>query len=129
MKRFFLIMTLALLTGGIVFAQNPRRGNGNEKMDPKERAERMTERIVKEYSLNDAQKQQLLEASKAYMEKMGDMPMQRGDKDADKSKADARREEMKTAREAYDAQIQKILTKEQYADYKSKRDNSRRGQR
>ena len=50
----------------------------SDKMpEPKVRAERMTERMVKEYSLNDTQKQQLLEANLALVEKMGDMPMHR----------------------------------------------------
>ena len=31
--------------------------------------------LVKEYSLNDTQKQQLLEANLALVEKMGDMPI------------------------------------------------------
>lgn len=38
-------------------------------MTPAERAEKMTERMVKEYSLNDAQKKQLLEVNLARCEK------------------------------------------------------------
>ena len=101
MKRIVLIWMAAFLMGGMAMAQHARH---SDKMpEPKVRAERMTERMVKEYSLNDTQKQQLLEANLALVEKMGD-----------------KREEMKTARIAYDSQLQKIMTEEQYAAYSKK---------
>lgn len=155
MKRIIMIMVAAFLMGGMVMAQHARRG---DKMpEPKVRAERMTERMAKEYSLNDTQKKQLLEANLVLVEKMGDMPKHRrgdirkGKKDcactcskADKhhNKKDSvakkecgkaqltdeqraqkkaemakKREEMTAARTAYNAQLQKIMTKEQYASY------------
>lgn len=128
----------AFLTGGMVMAQHARR---SDKMpDPKVRAERMTERMVKEYSLNDTQKKQLLEANLALVEKTGNMPMHRrpdmrkGKKDSDscccakadkhhaqrKAEMQKKREEMQAARTAYDAQLQKIMTKDQYAAYSKK---------
>lgn len=154
MKRISLLMIVALLMGGMAMAQQNRRDD--RKFDPKVRAERMTERMVKEYSLNDTQKKQLQEANLALVEKTGDRPMhRRGDmrkgknesdscccakaghrKDAKVNKKDGKRpqltdeqraqmkagmekqrEEMKAARSAYDAQLQKIMTKEQYAAY------------
>lgn len=145
MKKIILLLVTAFLMGGMTMAQQARRGD--KTGDPKVRAERMTERMVKEYSLNDAQKQQLQEANLALMEKMGDMPMRRrqgmrpGNNDKDtctcatpkkegkkhqmtdeqraKMKAERknRHEEMETARTAYDAQLQKIMTKDQYAAY------------
>lgn len=155
MKRIIMIMVAAFLMGGMVMAQHARRG---DKMpEPKVRAERMTERMAKEYSLNDTQKKQLLEANLTLVEKMGDMPkhrrgdMHKGKKDractcskADKhhNKKDSvakkecgkaqltdeqraqkkaemakKREEMTAARTAYNVQLQKIMTKEQYASY------------
>lgn len=153
MKRISLLMIVALLMGGMAMAQQNRR---DKKVDPKVRAERMTERMVKEYSLNDAQKKQLQEANLALVEKTGDKAMhRRGElrkgknesdscccakaghrKDAKVNKKDGKRpqltdeqraqakagmkkqrEEMKAARTAYDAQLQKIMTKEQYAVY------------
>lgn len=173
MKRIILILVAAFLTGGMVMAQHGRRG---DKMpDPKTRAERMTERMVKEYSLNDTQKKQLLEANLALVEQTGNMPMHRrpdmkkgeqkcdscnctktdkhhakadkhhkkGDKHHKKDgkfdkkdgkraqltdeqraqrKADMqqKREEMQAARTAYDAQLQKIMTKDQYDAYTKK---------
>ena len=121
MKRIVLIWMAAFLMGGMAMAQHARH---SDKMpEPKVRAERMTERMVKEYSLNDTQKQQLLEANLALVEKMGDMPIhqltheQRAQKKAEMEK---KREEMKTARIAYDSQLQKIMTEEQYAAYSKK---------
>ena len=56
MKRIVLIWMAAFLMGGMAMAQHARH---SDKMpEPKVRAERMTERMVKEYSLNDTQKQQ-----------------------------------------------------------------------
>ena len=66
MKRISFLLVALLMVGGMAMAQGPRRGGQN--MDPKERAERMTERMAKEYSLNETQKKQLLEANMALME-------------------------------------------------------------
>ena len=67
MKRIVLIWMAAFLMGGMAMAQHARH---SDKMpEPKVRAERMTERMVKEYSLNDTQKQQLLEANLAWLRK------------------------------------------------------------
>lgn len=129
MKRIILIMVATFFMGGLVMAQHARRG---DKMpDPKVRAEHMTERMAKEYSLDDAQKKQLLEANLVLVAKMGDHKKgdnvtkkegkrpqltdeQRAQKKAEMGK---KREEMKSARTAYTAQLQKIMTKDQYAAY------------
>ena len=159
MKRIFMILMAAFLIGGMAMAQHARRG---DKMpDPKTRAEHMTERMAKEYSLNDSQKKQLLEANLAFAEKMGDKrmhhraDMRKGKKGCNsctckkenqdckkegkvakkgnrkpqltdeqrtqkKAEMEKRREEMKVNRTAYDAQLQKIMTKDQYAAYTKK---------
>lgn len=125
MKRIIMIMVAAFLMGGMVMAQHARRGG--KMPEPKVRAERMTERMAKEYSLNDTQKKQLLEANLALVEKMGDMPMHRrgdmrkGKKDCtctcSKAEMAKKREEMTAARTTYNVQLQKIMTKDQYAAY------------
>lgn len=135
MKKIVLLMVAVFLLGGMAMAQQTRR---NDKMpDPKVRAERMTERMAKEYSLNETQKKQLLEANMALVEKMGDRPMHRRP-DMRKGKAECdscvhakmskhhgkdakvgkkKYEEMQATRAAYDAELQKIMTKDQYAAY------------
>lgn len=110
----------------------------------------MTERMAKEYALNDAQKKQLLEANLALVEKMRDMPkhrkpkMKRGERNCNscccekadkchkensltdeqcaqkKAEMEKKRKEMQDARSAYDVKLQKIMTKEQYAAYTQK---------
>lgn len=141
MKRISFLMIALLMIGGMAMAQGPRRG-GDTKMDPKTRAERMTERMVKEYSLNDTQKKKLFEINLAMAEQqMGgcsetaksDMKQGKKDKNTQvtdnccsnkketkkvtKEDREKMRNEMKASREAYDTQLKKILTKEQYDAY------------
>lgn len=129
-----------MLMGGVVMAQGHRKGDRRE-VTPKERAERMTERMAKEYSLNDTQKKELLATNTALMEKMGNRhavkqdrkgktcqasdscTCRKGKGDAPKMAKEDReklRQEMKASREAYEAQLKKILTKDQYATYAKK---------
>lgn len=136
MKRIALIWMAAFLMGGMAMAQHARRSDN--MLEPKVRAERMTERMVKEYSLNDTQKQQLLEANLALVEKMGDIPMHRTkahkyhkrdgkyhqltdeQRAQKKTELEKKREEKKAARTAYDSQLQKIMTNDLYAAYSKK---------
>ena len=46
MKRISFLLAALLMMGGMAMAQGPRRGG--QDMDPKTRAERMTERMAKE---------------------------------------------------------------------------------
>ena len=71
MKRISFLLAALLMMGGMVMAQGPRRGG--QDMDPKTRAERMTERMAKEYSLNETQKKELLEVNMAFVQKMGEV--------------------------------------------------------
>ena len=138
MKRISFLLAALLMMGGMVMAQGPRRGG--QDMDPKTRAERMTERMAKEYSLNETQKKELLEVNMAFVQKMGERPgrmkpeMRQGKKgqsqatDSCTCKQDRRkaprmskmRQEMKASRESYEAGLKKIMTKDQYAAYTKK---------
>ena len=113
MKRIVFWMVALLLMSGVAMAQGNRQG-GRQQMDPKTRAQRMTERMVKEYSLNEDQKQQLLDANQGRHSK--------DDKAARMTKEEREKKaaEMKKSREDYDAQLKKILTKEQYDSYVKK---------
>lgn len=144
MKKVGLLLFALMMMGSIALAQGPRRG---ENMSTKERAEWMTERMVKEFSLNETQKKQLLEANLAWMEKMGNRPggerMKQGkdvqDKDSVSGKKEKRQDARKTekeerekmmqdmqaARVEYETQLQKILTKDQYAAYVKKQEERR----
>ncbi|MDE6348842.1 MAG: DUF4890 domain-containing protein [Bacteroides sp.] len=140
MRRIVLIWMAVFMMGGMVMAQQTRRGN--KMPDSKVRAERMTEQMVKEYSLNDTQKKQLWEANMTLLEKtehrLSDIKRgkSRNDScscacvDSLRMKSDRyhkRRggryqltDEQRAARTAYDLQLQKIMTNEQYAAYNKK---------
>ena len=128
---------MALMTTAMVMAQGPRRGGqGQQKeRDPKAHAERMTERMVKEYSLNEEQKKQLselnlahrLETDKAieeYTQKTKKADKKEKNKEAKeknaKEMADKMRESRKAQMDDYNAKLKKILTEEQYNDYTKK---------
>ena len=113
MKRIVFWMVALLLMSGVAMAQGNRQG-GRQQMDPKTRAERMTERMVKEYSLNEDQKQQLQAANQGGRSK--------DNKAAKMTKEEREKKmaEMKKSREDYDAQLKKIMTKEQYDSYVKK---------
>ena len=123
MKRIVFWMVALLLMSGVAMAQGNRQG-GRQQMDPKTRAQRMTERMVKEYSLNEDQKQQLLDVNLAWVEKMAANQGRhsKDDKAARMTKEEREKKaaEMKKSREDYDAQLKKILTKEQYDSYVKK---------
>lgn len=129
MKRIAFLMIALFMIGGVAMAQGQR--GEHKKMTPAERAEKMTERMVKEYSLNDTQKKQLQELNLTQCEKMdARMSSMRPHKDGKKEDEKApkmtkeerekMRAEMKTAGDEYNAQLQKIMTKEQYAAYTKK---------
>ncbi|GEM_PF-110479 len=65
------LMLVALFTlGGVAMAGEVKQEK--RAIDPKARAERMTEHMAKEYGLNDTQKKQLLDLNQTFAEKMGD---------------------------------------------------------
>lgn len=145
MKRIAFLMVALLMMGGITAMAQGHRGD-HKRMTPQQRAEKMTERMVKEYSLNDTQKAQLLQLNLAQCEKMdGRMSMhskkamkkdmkkdgkkdmkkdgQKNKKEAPKMTQEERekmRAEMKAAKENYNVQLQKIMTPDQYASYLKK---------
>ena len=106
MKRIVLIWMAAFLMGGMAMAQHARH---SDKMpEPKVRAERMTERMDRakahKHHKRDGKRHQLTDEQRAQK----------------KAEMEKKREEMKTARIAYDSQLRKIMTEEQYAAYSKK---------
>lgn len=146
MKRIGFLMVALLMIGGMAMAQGHRKGGSDKRMDPKAHAERMTERMAKEYSLNDTQKKELLEANLAHVAKVGTFAkgMKSGVKQGKKDKCtqvtdsccskkerkrapkmtienrEKMRKDAKALREDYDAQLKKIMSKEQFDAYAQK---------
>lgn len=145
MKKMILTMAVALMISGSVFAQSE---NAKRQTPPSKEqiAERMTEGMVKHYGLNDTQKTALLKLNKEYAEKMpmrmgrpggprGQRPSGEGFRPdstqqrqrPSKEEMDKRMEEMKKVRDAYDSELKKILTDDQYKQYQT--DQKNRGPR
>ena len=155
MKKLGFLLVVFVMVGGMALAQKPQKA---KKMDPKVRVERMTERMAKELSLNDAQKKQLQEANGVLMAQMdschlrpmvgkkGKCPMVRKKgccqmvacdsiapgkhqrmKVVKRSKEERAKvvETMKSAHQAYEAQLKRILTKEQFEVYTKKKEGMR----
>lgn len=123
MKKISLILVSLLMVGNLVMAQN--RGNG--RMNPRETAQEMTDRMVKAYSLNDEQKTQLQTVNQQFLEdaqkrfeavrgQAGNNPSGERPRMTPEQR-EKMQQEMKDSREAYNAQIQKILTEEQYKSF------------
>lgn len=117
-------MTLAaaLFISSTALAQEK---NDNRKQ---EMIKHRTERTVKEYNLNDKQAKQLLELNTKYADMMRPMHRHGGPghhgmrgQRPEPPKGDTKEmhEKMKKDMKAYDEELQKILTPEQYKNYKS----------
>lgn len=113
MKKFILA-AVVMVFSVTLSAQAPQRGERRE-FKPEDMATRMADGMKKELSLDDEQYKSVYnlflkrgEEMKARREK-GQQPQQMD--------REARREEMKKQQEAMNAELKKILTKEQYAKY------------
>ncbi len=129
MKRILVWMVAVLLVGGVAMAQGSRRGG--ERMDPKTRAQHMTERMTKEYALDENQQKQLLEVNLAWAEKMSANQGVRAKGDQaskpTKEEREKRIAEMEKSREDYETQLKAILTDKQYSSYE--KNQAERGKR
>ena len=146
MKRMILTMMAAALVSMTALAQEEKQGQRPEpKFDKAEMVKHRTDETVKRYNLNDKQAQQLLELNNKYADKMGPRPPHRGhmggpgrppkDKGDGKCQCpkpqkddqrpappkDEKRAEhhkkMKETMEAYNAELQKIMTADQFKSY------------
>ena len=146
MKRMILTLMAAALVSMTALAQEEKQGQRPEpKFDKAEMVKHRTDETVKRYNLNDKQAQQLLELNNKYADKMGPRPPHRGHKGGPgrppKDKGDCKcqcqkpqkddqrpappkdekraehHKEMKETIEAYNAELQKIMTADQFKSY------------
>lgn len=124
MKKF-LFTIVALLLSASTFSQQPQR----REFKPEEMATRMANGMKKELNLNDEQYKSIYNL---YLKRGEEMKARRekGEQNQQVNR-EARREEMKKSQEALNAELQRILTTEQYSQYEEmlkKQQQQRRGQ-
>ena len=156
MKKIIMTMAAAIMISASVTAQdNKQDGQKPErKYDKTEMVKKRTDDAVKRYGLNDKQAKQLLDLNTKYADKMRgphrgphhhggmrpphDGKMDQGKDNSNRPERPKMTEEQKAQMEkdmkqqgetmkAYDAELQKILTSEQYKKYKE--DMQKRGPR
>lgn len=129
MKQIIMTLAAALFISSTALAQEK---NDNRKQ---EMIKHRTERTVKEYNLNDKQAKQLLELNTKYADMMRPMHRHGGPghhgmrgQRPEPPKGDMKEmhEKMEKGMKAYDEELQKILTPEQYKNYKSDMEKRRK---
>lgn len=131
MKKILMTLVAAMMMASTAFAQEDNTVRGT-KPSTDEMAQRMTEKMVQKYGLNDTQKAKLLELNKNFASKMPRLGFHRGGprhgrngeagdsirKNRPSSEQmTARRQEMQQTREEYNTQLKGIMTDEQYSKY------------
>ena len=117
MKKIGLMLTALIMVCSVSMAQGPR---GDRNMDPKKRAEQMTEQMVKDYSLTDAQKEKVQAMNLDMSQKMSEIT---GDD------RDARRTQMEKIRTDYNTKLKTVLTDDQYTKFEKAEKERPRGPR
>ena len=138
----------AVMFSSAAMAQDQEKGKKKEEM-----AKHRTEKMVKDYDLNDKQAAKLLALNTKYADKMrpnhghrgphgphgmkgqrpeppkGDMKGERPEPPTKEMKAEMekKRAEMEKEQKAYDAELQKILTPDQYKLYQHDMQKHRKG--
>ncbi len=145
MKKVMITLMAAVLMSTQAIAQEEKEGKRPEKkFDKTEMVKHRTDETVKRYSLNDKQAKELLELNNKYADKMGprggrhhhhgpegrperppkddaNAKGKRPEPPKDGGQRGERRKQMEETMKAYDAELQKIMTPEQYKAYKADR--------
>jgi len=143
MKKLMMTMIAAVLMSSVAFAQEEKKCEckNDKKPDKTEMVKHRTDRVVKKYGLNDQQAASLLELNTKYADKFGGPRgrhgrhhgMKKPDKkrpeltEEQKAKFEARRKEMEANRQAYETELKKIMTADQYKQYEADMKSHRRG--
>lgn len=102
-----IMAALIFAAAGTSFAQRPE----HKKLDPKERAEKMSQKLKTDLSLSEEQYAQVLALNTENAEKSIEK------REALKEEMKENREAMKLEREAYNENLKEILTQEQYIKF------------
>ncbi len=151
MKKIILAIAATMtMTAAMAQGNNQQEGSEPKKLDKTEMVKKRTDDTAKKYGLNDQQKEQLLSLNTKYADKIGGprgMRPGRGGRpgarqgqngngqrpqmtEEQRQEMQARFKEMNENMKAYDAELQKIMTPEQYKSYQADMAKMRnRGQR
>ena len=149
MKKLLLTMAAAFIMSATAFAQGGF-GGGQGQFDPEQMIQMRTDRTVEQYKLNADQAKQLLELNKKYNDRLmggfgriggrrgggmgqggpggggfgqgGQMPELTEEQRAQMEEARKKREE---AQKEYDAELEKIMTPDQFKQYQEDQKNRR----
>ena len=139
MKKMMIALVAMAMCGQMMAQETKQNGIQKKKIDRTEMLKQRTDETAKKLGLNEEQTAKLLELNTQYADKLrpqmrGMRPQGRRLDGARDSMARVRpekgqrptregmekmREQMKASQEAYDAELQKILTEEQYKAYKA----------
>lgn len=155
-KMMIIMMAALLMSTSAIAQEKKECKCSEKKFDKTEMVKHRTDETVKRYQLNDKQAQQLLELNNKYADKMeprggrhhhgpkgelgrppkdfadakGQRPEPPKDgKPMDRPKDDKRMEhhkKMKETMEAYDAELKKIMTDDQYKAYQADKEKHRK---
>lgn len=142
MKQMMMTLLAAVMVSTAVVAQNKDDNKPSEDNNRKqEMVKHRTDQVVKDYQLSDKQAKQLLELNTKYADKMRPhYPRHHGPNgkkgerpEPPKGERGDRQKEMEDTMKAYEAELQKIMTPEQFkryqADMKERRDKGPRHHR
>lgn len=131
MKNFIVAIAAVLMLGTNAVAQdNP--GRERRQITQEERVRRQTDRMSERFGLNEEQKSALLKVNTAYFGKLRGVFGPRGGRNFHRGEGDrherpteeqrqALRKQMEENMAAYNAELKKILTEEQYSRYEEQR--------
>ena len=141
-KRITLLLMICVLGTTFTFAQRrdyrraPRREYTQRTISSEDRAKRMTERMTFDYVLTEKQTEKVLKLNEDWVKKTAELSkkynLRRGrDNDSNQicyydlseSDRDAYQKERIKLIDNFDAQLKKILTKEQYAKHEKRFDS------
>lgn len=120
-----MILSLLFVAGLATMGMAQERPH-KQARTPEEHAQKMTDRMAKELSLNDAQK------AKIYQINLDEAKNRQANHEKTKAKMEAMKTEMKNKRAEHDAKINQVLTADQqkaYADYTAKMKNHQGGRK
>ncbi len=142
MKKLGLVLFafLAMSLGVMAQPDGGRRDDGRRgqrMMSPEKMVERMTERQTERLKLTDEQKASMQALNTAYMAKMRQPRPEKKDegevknmtKEERQALRQANMERMKTVRAEYEAEVKKVLTPEQYAEFEKMQKERPQGNR